>query len=145
MTAFEGGGGGDGTQDVPAGSGTRSRDEVIDLRPFIRRRELAKCEHLHVTIDDDYAELTCDDCERRLNPMKYLRRLADRWEYWERQNADLQAKFAEEHDRLTRSLRRLTDEVNALIETKNRLWNEQVNGKPLGTLVKRPRSRPVRK
>ena len=36
---------------------------ILDIRPAIRRKRAAACQHSIVTVDDSAASLTCDDCE----------------------------------------------------------------------------------
>jgi hypothetical protein len=43
-----------------------------------RRRE-PECAHARVAVDPQYAELTCRDCQRKLNPIAWVASLAERW------------------------------------------------------------------
>ena len=38
-----------------------------------------ECKHTQVTCDPEFAELTCVQCQRRLNPIEWVISLADRW------------------------------------------------------------------
>lgn len=122
--------------------------KVLDLAPMLRRKRAGACKHPTVLIDDGAASATCEDCGAEIDPWLLLRQIAnERDDYDARIDAELAAKLAEANahlDKLRRQLAYYTDEVNELIERRNRLWHEQINGKPLGTYRKtRARKQPV--
>jgi hypothetical protein len=121
---------------------------ILDIRPAIRRKRAAACQHSIVTVDDSAASLTCDDCEAEIDPWWYLRGLARDTErlgeYRREIESGCDAKIAECNvaiAKLNATIERLNAEVQKLVETKNRLWNEQINGRALGSIVAHPRRR----
>ncbi len=112
------------------------RPPILDLRPRLVAKKIRECRHAHLEIDDDPL-LQCADCGAEIDPYDYIRDLA-RFEKEHRAEQDAAHKrylawCAAANERV----QRLQDEINALLAAKNRLWNEQVNGQPLGTQVKR--------
>lgn len=73
---------------------------VISLT-VVRSRSVAamqRCEHWQVEVDTRLAELTCQDCKARLNPVEWIARLAERWhvveqqhEFWNRARVQAEA------------------------------------------------------
>jgi len=58
---------------------------VISITTASRyRRRGDDCKHERVTIDAQYSEIVCDACQRRLNPIEWLAKLADRWKELQR-------------------------------------------------------------
>ena len=83
--------------------------------------------------------LTCDDCDKELDPWVWIRGICLQWEEWEAHykkardaaEAEFNQKLAEFNQKLATlnaQLKHHADEVNRLIDTKNRLNNEVVNG-----------------
>jgi len=61
-----------------------TKANVIELRlvreaPYARRMGGPLCAHNKVTVDTTLAELVCDDCKVRLNPIEYIAGLIDHW------------------------------------------------------------------
>lgn len=44
---------------------------------------LNDCKHMRVAIDPELAELTCRDCQQKLNPIQYITRIAQQFSTWE--------------------------------------------------------------
>lgn len=115
------------------------RPNILDLVPRLRARKLRECPHARVEVDPYDPILECADCNAVIDPYVYLRELADEgatedahrreaFEKWKSWVATANARLAD-----------LNAEIARLTKTKNRLWNEQVNGRPLGTLARRTR------
>lgn len=49
---------------------------VICLSDARVRFQVGKCRHIHLTVDEDLAEVECQDCGAKLNPVAVLARLA---------------------------------------------------------------------
>lgn len=125
-------------------------DDIIDLQPFIRRKQQLICAHQHTEVGNEGdASLTCSDCGAEIEPWWFIRRLAgweSRLKERHKEYQDACAKQRAEHEewmaRVNADRQRLADEVNHLIATKNALSNEVVNGQRLGLVARR---RPRRK
>lgn len=123
---------------------------VINIVPLIRQRQAQACKHAYVEVDDDAASLTCSACGAELDPWWFLRRMAHdevrfRAYYAELDNEGkaLIAKHNAYLASANEAILRLNNEIGALVATKNRLWNESINGVPLGSLARRRRRRPA--
>jgi hypothetical protein len=42
------------------------------------------CPHRHVSLDTSHAELECDDCKHRLNPIEWIANHLDHWHWIQR-------------------------------------------------------------
>lgn len=113
--------------------------DIIDFEPFLRRKRSSVCPHDEADVDDDLPSLTCRACGAELDPWWFLRRLAHEeiglFEQMDRLDAHLRAAAL----RANAKIAALNAEIQRLTEIKNRLWNEQVDGRPLGTLTRRRR------
>ncbi len=123
--------------------------DVIDMLPALRRKKRAECKHASASVDMSAASLTCDACDAELDPWWYLRQLArepERYQaWWDEQKAAHDAWLAKAQAFEVRTKERciaLQAEYERLVELKNRLWNEQIDGRPLGTYAM-PRRRKV--
>lgn len=123
--------------------------DVIDMLPALRRKKRAACKHVSASVDMAAASLTCDACDVELDPWWYLRQLArepERYQaWWDQQKAAHQKWIAEAsaaEERAKARCEALQEECNRLVELKNRLQSEQVDGKPLGSYAM-PRRRKV--
>jgi hypothetical protein len=105
---------------------------VIDIGPRIRRKMLETCKHDSVSVSMTRQELTCDECERDIDPWVWIRGIclqAEMWaEQYEKMHAAAEADFNAKLATLNAQLKHHADEVNRLIDTKNRLNSETVNG-----------------
>lgn len=114
-------------------------DGIIEFAPRLAMRRASECAHAHVEVDEDAADLSCTDCGAALDPWWFIRGLAE----YEQHERDARQKQIDDHARwvatANETIARLTREVSELTAAKNRLWNEQVNGAPLGTQVRRRR------
>lgn len=114
---------------------------VLDLRPAIQRKRSSECAHDYVEIDDTLPSLSCADCGAELDPWWYLRKraaaAADERNEW----AEAARRFDGWIASTSATIARQHAEIARLTELKNRLWNESINGAPLGSQVKRPRRR----
>lgn len=121
---------------------------VIDLGAYVAKKKQRDCQHLRVEVDDAAAELACLECGADLDVWWYMRRLASD----EVEQVTRIKKYESEIDRLHKrahalsvryqaELDRQHEEIRRLIETKNRLWNEQIQGRPLGSYVGKRRRR----
>jgi hypothetical protein len=55
-----------------------------------------KCQHNHMTIDDQLWNLKCDDCGASLNPFEALKRLsyeAEKWEQEQKRAVEVRAEI----------------------------------------------------
>jgi len=106
--------------------------KVIDIGPRIRRKKLETCNHDSVSVSMTRQELTCDECEKDIDPWVWIRSIClqgEQWaEHYEKMHAAAQADFEQKLASLNARLKHHADEVNRLIDTQNRLNNEEVNG-----------------
>lgn len=123
--------------------------DVIDMLPALRRKKRAECKHVSASVDMTAASLTCDACDAELDPWWYLRQLArepERYQaWWDQQKAAHQewaAKTRALEERTKARCLAMQEECNRLVDLRNRLWSEQVDGKPLGSYAM-PRRRKV--
>lgn len=121
---------------------------ILDIRPAIRRKQQAACAHRAVSVDDSARSMTCDDCDAEIDPWWYLRGLARDTEKLGEYRRSIEAACDDKIAQCNASIAernativRLNAEVQALVATKNRLWNEQIDGRPLGAIMTRPRRR----
>lgn len=112
---------------------------VIDIGPALRRKRMTTCEHANCEVDDDVASLTCVDCGNEIDPWAYLRQQARAGEAHQRYYAEQQAAFDAWCAQANAKIQRLQDEITALTRKKDRLWNERIDGQPLGALRVRSR------
>lgn len=120
--------------------------DIIDLRPLIRRKQQAICKHVHVTVSFDAADLTCDDCDAKIDPWWYIRRLceyAEELQAWRlKLEQDVDAKIENGNRaivRMNETITRLNAEISRLTDVKNNLSNESVGGRLVGHAAARPR------
>lgn len=50
----------------------------------VTTQEKQRCLHRQVSLDTTHAELKCDTCEMRLNPIEWISNLVDEWHYIQR-------------------------------------------------------------
>lgn len=124
--------------------------QMLDLGPALIAKKRSECKHPYALVDDVAASLTCSECGAELDPWTFLRKLAHDEELWRKRferyrdlEAKAEAKYREHCASLDAKLKFQTDEINRLIETKNRLWNERdpATGQPIGSLARRSRRR----
>lgn len=119
-------------------------NDVVDLVPLIRRKRSSTCEHLHCEVDDTIASCSCTDCGAELDPWWFLRALAARDESERRQLQKQHDDHVAWVNSANATIERLNREIRELTAAKNRLWNEQLNGEPLGSIARRSRRRRAR-
>lgn len=121
--------------------------DIIDLLPLIRRKRQLVCPHQHTEVGDEGdASLTCSDCDAKLDPWWYIRRLAD-WESklkerHQEYTAACDTKMKETNEIIERqneTITRLNAEISRLTDVKNQLSNERVGDRLLGHAAARPR------
>lgn len=114
--------------------------QVIDLAPRLRRKRQDSCRHEEFSVDDVLPDVTCDLCGAQIDPWFVLRTMAHRWDEMEarvkREVAEAVAKGTAAIEQMNRQIERLNVELAELTERKNRLWNEQIAGRPLGSYRK---------
>jgi hypothetical protein len=122
--------------------------DVLDLRPFIRRKQQQQCPHRYVTISITAAELECDACGAPLDPWWYLRMLCEhdeKWDEWRReQERAVDAKIEDGNKilaRMNETIVRLNAEIAHLHDVKNRLANERIDDQRLEDIARRRRPR----
>jgi len=108
-------------------------NDVIDITPRLLLRSQKACKHEHVTVDEDVAELTCNDCGRALDPWWYIRKLANNGQEWRdyyarvhEQGKELIAKHEAWVVKANETIARLNSEINHLTNVKNTLQNTSV-------------------
>lgn len=62
-------------------------NDILDITPLIKRRQMSECTHLTVEVDDKAAVLSCTACGVALDPWWYIRHLAASGDEWERRRA----------------------------------------------------------
>jgi hypothetical protein len=126
--------------------------EILDLAPALRRKKAAQCKHRNALVSFEEASLVCDECGADLDPWSYLRMLANereashrQWEREQAERAEARKKFDAWVVEANAKIARWNDEIQALVDTKNKLWNERApDGRtPIGMLVRRRRKRKV--
>ena len=126
--------------------------DIIDLGPRLLARKQADCTHTRALVCDTTASLTCDECGAEIDPWWYLRKLANdesilrtNVERYSQLEDQAKVKYEAAVKRMNEHLERLTNEVNHLINERNRLWNLAVpgDGRPLGSVSRRTRRRTV--
>lgn len=119
---------------------------VLDLQPLIQRKRAKDCLHQVVSVDDNIMSLTCDGCGSEIDPWWYLRKLANepaRWQEYTAKQQEIVRKLDAEIARQRVVIGKYAAEITDLVDTKNRLANEQFEGRPLGNYVRRRRRAPV--
>jgi hypothetical protein len=123
-------------------------DGILSLEPLLRRKRQADCSHPEVEVGDPEQLLTCTSCGVAIDPWGYIRALADEDSKWRTYVTENYAAFeqavakhnawvAQANERIVR----LHAEIQQLTDLKNRLYNERVNGLPLGAQIRRRRPR----
>lgn len=59
--------------------------KVVSLKDARNKYRLNKCRHTHMTVDEDLAEVACDDCGEKLNPVAVLARFAREETRWQQE------------------------------------------------------------
>jgi len=126
-----------------------STDDIIDLRPYIRRKQQLACSHQHVEVGHEGdASLACTDCGAEIDPWWFIRRLGD----WEHRLKERHRDYIVAYDtkvkegealvaKLNATIARLNGEISHLYDVRNRLSNESVNGQRLSAAARRRRPR----
>ena len=129
-----------------------STDDIVDLRPYIRRKQQLTCSHQHTEVGHEGdASLTCGDCGAEIDPWWFIRRLSD----WETRLKERHREYTVAYEakvkegealvaKLNAMISRLNDEIGHPYDVKNRLSNESINGQRLGAAAarrRRPRSK----
>lgn len=63
--------------------------KVISLTAVRNKYRPGKCQHKNMTVDEDLNEVTCDDCDAKLNPVAVLMRFATEESRWQREGERL--------------------------------------------------------
>ncbi|MCB1886600.1 MAG: hypothetical protein KDH20_03235 [Rhodocyclaceae bacterium] len=63
--------------------------KVISLTEARNRYRPGKCQHKHMTMDEDLNTVECDDCGEKLNPVAVLKRFAFEESLWHRRGEEL--------------------------------------------------------
>lgn len=58
--------------------------KIISLSEARDKFRPGKCQHLHMTVDEDLNTVECADCHEKLNPIAMLRRIAREESRWQR-------------------------------------------------------------
>lgn len=69
--------------------------KVICLTAARNRYMAGKCQHKHMTVDEDLNEVVCDDCGAKLNPVAVLLRFANEESRWQREGERLRKLHAD--------------------------------------------------
>lgn len=128
---------------------TVSSDGVIDIRPFIRRKQQEVCDHNHVEVSFKAAELNCVDCGVDLDPWWYIRNCCAHEEAWAKHRADQEreiddkiAKANKVIAQINAEIERKNAEISHLTDVKNKLGNERApDGRLLLDAARRHRPR----
>jgi hypothetical protein len=119
--------------------------DIIDIGPRLRAKRNKGCTHERASVDMKAASLTCNECDAEIDPWWWIRREAEKaTSVIEEAERAAAAKIEECNSRIARAnetIRRLGAEVDALMATKSRLQNEQVNGQVVGLVRRSPRRR----
>ncbi len=62
---------------------------VVSLKEARNKYRADKCQHKHMTVDEDLNEVECDDCGAKLNPVAVLTRFAREESRWQREGERL--------------------------------------------------------
>ncbi len=63
--------------------------KVISLTEARNKYRLDKCQHKHMTVDEELNEVECADCGAKLNPVSVLVRFAQEESRWSREGERL--------------------------------------------------------
>ena len=63
--------------------------KVVSLREARNKYRADKCQHKHMTVDEELAEVECDDCGAKLNQVAMLLRFAHEESRWSREGERL--------------------------------------------------------
>ena len=63
--------------------------KVISLKEARNKYRPDKCQHKHMTVNEDLNEVECDDCGAKLNPVAMLLRFANEESRWQREGERL--------------------------------------------------------
>lgn len=63
--------------------------KVISLKEARNKFRPGKCQHKHMTVDEELNEVECDDCGAKLNPVAVLLRFSQEESRWARQGEEL--------------------------------------------------------
>lgn len=69
--------------------------KIISLSVARNKYRPGKCQHKHMTIDEDLATVECDDCGEKLNPVAVLLRFANEESRWQRNGEELRKLHAD--------------------------------------------------
>ena len=81
------------------------RDLQDDDAALHRRHQSLDCRHRRATIDDDAHKLFCRDCDREIDPIRFLTDLMGRWEIHVRHRKEAARRANEAQTRLDEILR----------------------------------------
>ena len=81
------------------------RDLEDDDATLHRRRQSRDCRHRRATIHDDAHKLFCRDCDRELDPIRFLGELMGYWEHHVRHRKEAHRRMVEAQTRLDEILR----------------------------------------
>ncbi len=106
---------------------------MLDLLPRIQQRKQSACPHLKTTVSLSENELTCDDCNKVIDPFWYIRREALNREQLDKDRAAAEKEF----ERWKESVEQWKQQVRArevyynekiqkLTDRYNKLMNTQV-------------------
>lgn len=125
---------------------------IIDLLPFIRRKQQDACAHRRVEVSMTTRHLDCLDCGAPLDPWWYIRNMVMTHEEIIASHAaverDLAAKVEEGNKILARmndTVARLNAEISHLTDVKNSLANERVGDRLLWHVAAKTRRSPRKK
>lgn len=63
--------------------------KIISLKIGRDKYRPGKCQHKHMTVDEDLSTVECDDCHEKLNPIAMLLRFATEESIWQREGEKL--------------------------------------------------------
>jgi hypothetical protein len=82
------------------------RDLTDDDAPVATKpREPGYCRHARIALDRELHRVICRDCDREVDPFKYLQTLASEWERYATHRKEAKRRADEAHERLQELLR----------------------------------------
>lgn len=78
-------------------------DEDAPVRT--KPRESGHCPHRRVSLDHELHRVICRDCDKEVDPFKYLQRLAHDWERYAMHRKEAKRRADAAHERLVELLR----------------------------------------
>jgi hypothetical protein len=102
-------------------------DAPVTTRP----RDPGYCPHRRIALDHELHRVVCRDCDKEVDPFKYLARLASDWERYATHRKEAKRRADEAHERLVELLR-LEDNARARLSRLDPVAAKKALRRPWG-------------